>query len=49
MDQRLEGVSSAGNAIARAAEYKASSSTLLKVSFASAFHTGSSNANAQVG
>ena len=36
-------------AIARSAEYKAASSSLLRVTFASAFHTGSANVNAAVG
>jgi hypothetical protein len=47
--QQLEAVASAANAIARAAEYKSAASTLLKVTFASAFHTGSSNVNAAIG
>jgi hypothetical protein len=45
----LEKVASGTAAIARAVEYKAHSSTLLKVSFASAFHTSSSNVNANIG
>ena len=49
MDQQLEAVASSNLAIARSAEYKASSSALLRVTFASAFHTGSSNLNAQIG
>ena len=49
MNQQLEAVGSAALAIARAVEYRANSSSLLRVSFASAFHTGSANANAQVG
>lgn len=48
MNQQLE--AAAGNSsIARAAEYKAAASTKLRVTFASAFHAGSSNINAQVG
>jgi len=47
--QRLAKVANAGHAIARAAEYKASAATLLRVQFASAFHTGSSNVNAAIG
>ena len=49
MDQQLEAVATADLAIARSAEYKASSSSLLRVTFASAFHTGSGNLNAQIG
>ncbi len=48
-DQQLEAVGSAGLAIARAAEYRTSAATLLKVTFASAFHTGSANTNAVIG
>lgn len=49
MDQQLEAVASSDLAIARAAEYKASASSLLRVTFASAFHVGSANVNAQIG
>lgn len=49
MCQQLEAVASGGLGIARAAEYKASSSTRLRVTFASAFHTASSNVNAELG
>jgi hypothetical protein len=49
MNQQLEAVASADLAIARAAEYKANSSSLLRVTFASAFHTGSANVNAGIG
>ena len=49
MDQQLETVASAGLGIARALEYKPAGSSLLRVTFASAFHTGSGNANAAVG
>ncbi|GAB4159738.1 MAG: hypothetical protein Tsb009_37040 [Planctomycetaceae bacterium] len=49
MDQQLEAVGSATLGIARAAEYKSSSSTTLRVMFASAYHTGSANANASIG
>lgn len=48
MNQQLEAAAAAGG-IARAAEYKAASSAKLRVRFASAFHTGSANANAVVG
>lgn len=49
MDQQLESVGSAALGIARAAEYKAASATKLRVRFASAFHPGSANVNAEVG
>lgn len=49
MNQQLEAVASATLAIARAAEYKSASASLLRVSFASAFHTGSANTNAAIG
>jgi hypothetical protein len=49
MDQQLEAVGSAALGIARAVEYKAASSALLRVTFASAFHAGSANANAAIG
>lgn len=49
VDQRLAKVTAASRAIARAAEYKAASSSLLRVQFASALHTGSSNVNAAIG
>ena len=49
MDQQLEAVASGTLAIARAAEYKAASSTLLRVMFASAYFTGSANTNAAIG
>ncbi len=48
-DQQLEAVSSAALGIARAAEYKPAAATLLRVRFASAFHTGSANTNAVIG
>lgn len=48
MNQQLE-AASAANAIARAAEYKAASSSLLRVQFASAYHPASANANAAIG
>lgn len=48
MNQQLEAAVAAG-AIARAAEFKASASSLLRVTFASAYHTGSANVNAQLG
>ena len=49
MDQQLEAVASGTLAIARSAEYKAASSSLLRVTFASAFQTGSANVNAAIG
>lgn len=48
-NQQLASVASTAAAIARAAEYKAAAATSLRVMFASAFHTGSANANASVG
>lgn len=47
--QQLIKVTNAAHAIARAAEYKATTSPLLRVQFASAFHVGSSNVNAALG
>jgi hypothetical protein len=49
MDQQLETVASAASAIARAVEYRAQSSTTLRVSLASAFSTASANVNAAIG
>ncbi|MDA0833454.1 MAG: DUF2190 family protein [Planctomycetota bacterium] len=49
LNQQLEAVASGTLAIARAAEYKAATATSLRVTFASAFYTGSANANAAVG
>lgn len=49
MNQRLEAVASGSLGIARAAEYKAAASTTLRVTFASAYHPASSNANAAIG
>ncbi|OYW24852.1 MAG: hypothetical protein B7Z55_00980 [Planctomycetales bacterium 12-60-4] len=48
-NQQLAQVSSAALAIARAAEFKAAAASLLRVQFASAFHTASSNVNAAIG
>lgn len=48
-NQQLSKVNTAAVAIARAAEFKAASSTLLRVQFASAFHPASSNVNAALG
>lgn len=48
MDQQLEAATGIAS-IARAAEYKASASTKLRVTFASAYHAGSANVNAHVG
>ena len=47
--QQLESVASSSLAIARAAEYRSASSSLLRVTFASAFQTGSANVNATLG
>jgi hypothetical protein len=47
--QRVAKVTNAAQAIARAAEYKATSATLLRAQFASAFHAGSANVNAAIG
>lgn len=49
MNQQLEAVATDTLAIARAAEYKPSGSTTLRVTFASAFATGSANRNAAIG
>jgi hypothetical protein len=49
MDQQLETVGSGAAAIARAVEYKATASSTLRVSFASAFSTASANVNAGIG
>ncbi len=48
MDQQLE-AAIGSSSIARAAEYQAAASTKLRVTFASAYHAGSSNINAQIG
>jgi hypothetical protein len=48
-NQKLATVGSGALAIARAAEYKAAASTLLRVQFASAFHPASANVNANIG
>jgi len=49
MDQQLEAVAGAAQGIARAAEYKASSASQLRVRLASAYHTASANTNAVIG
>jgi len=49
MNQQLEAVSTGTRAIARAAEFKSSSASTLRVMFASAFYTASANANAAIG
>jgi len=49
MNQQLEAVASGTLGIARAAEYKPAGSSLLRVTLASAFHTGSTNVNAAIG
>lgn len=49
LSQQLASVASAAQAIARAAEYAESMVTRLRVTFASAFTTSSSNANAAIG
>ncbi len=48
-DQKLATVASGALAIARAAEYKAAASSVLRVQFASAFHPASANVNANIG
>lgn len=48
MSQQLE-TATAANSIARAAEYKPASSTTLRVTLASAYHTASTNTNATLG
>ena len=48
MNHQLE-AAAASASIARAAEYKASAQAKLRVTFASAYHAGSSNANAALG
>lgn len=48
MNQQLEGAA-AGSAIARAAEFTPASVSTLRVTFASAFHTSSTNAGAALG
>ena len=48
MNQQLEAATT-NNGIARAAEYKASASSTLRVNFASAFGTNSANTNAAIG
>ncbi len=47
--QTLQKVTNATHAMARAAEFKAAAATQLRVQFASAFHTASSNVNAAIG
>ncbi|MCH7687120.1 MAG: hypothetical protein IH899_10640 [Planctomycetes bacterium] len=49
MNQQLEAIASGGLGIARAAEFKANAASLLRVTFASAFSTGSANVNAALG
>lgn len=49
VDQQLMKVGTAAAAIARAAEYRATTSATLRVQFASAFHVGSANVNAALG
>ena len=48
MNKQLE-LANVGNSIARAAEYTDSTVSTLRVTFASAFYTGSSNASATLG
>ena len=48
-NQQLVKVSTAAPAIARAVESRTTASNRLRVSFASAFHTGSANVNAVIG
>lgn len=47
--QQLAKVTNAAHAIARASEFKATASSLLRVQFASAFHPSSSNVNSAIG
>lgn len=49
MNQQLEAVVSGTRGIARAAEYKPAGASTLRVTFASAFHTGAANAHASIG
>lgn len=49
LSQQLEYVASSAHAVARAAEYADSATTRLRVTFASAYTTSSSNSNAAVG
>lgn len=49
LDQQLETVASAANAIARSVEFQAQSTSTLRVTFGSAFSTGSGNTNAAIG
>lgn len=49
LDQQLETVASAANAIARSVEYRAQTSGTLRVMFASAYTAASANVNAQIG
>ncbi|MEX0714939.1 MAG: hypothetical protein WD066_00050 [Planctomycetaceae bacterium] len=49
MNQQLIPTGSGTTAIARAVEYRAAGSSVLRVSFASAFHPASANANAAIG
>ncbi|MBX3437578.1 MAG: hypothetical protein KF861_08820 [Planctomycetaceae bacterium] len=49
LNQQLAYVSTAGRAIARAAQYAESMVTRLRVTFASAYSTSSSNVNASIG
>jgi len=48
MNKQLEGCAAAA-AIARASEYTPAAATTLRVTFASAFHTSSTNTNAVIG
>lgn len=49
LNQQLEGVAASTQGIARAMEYKASASTALRMSFASAYYAGCANVNAHLG
>lgn len=49
MNQQLEAVSTGTLGIARSCEYRPSGATALRVTFASAFFTGSANVNAAIG
>jgi len=48
MNKQLEGCAAAA-AIARASEFTSAATSLLRVTFASAYHTSSTNANAAIG
>ena len=49
MSQQLEKTAGNASAIARSAEFSSANTNFLRMTFASAFHTGSANTNAQIG